>query len=422
MSYKFTPAQDEVLRALFSGQYIFHHHPGDVRAGKTFVDTLGIMFSAYRDYIPGSLNGISAKTLRSVWNIIIPYMVDHAKELGWRHHIRRSQTDPSITFQTPKGPIKFDIFSAADESSQEKIRGYTVHKWFADELGDAPESFFQMLFTRLSLPTSTLVATQNRMGTRHWTKKLWDEQADNPRVFQRDFRVEDNLQNLGEGYLENQASVLHGAAKERMIGGRWADEEGLIYRQVSSEALVGLQPREPVWVGVDYGGSGVTAAVFITRRTTPGGLQRYELVDEYYHTDDPSNHRTYESHATAIASKYNIGTLQGIAIDHNAADMRHWFSQRTRGTRLANKDVLMGIHTTQQALSTRTLVVSEACANTLDEAAAYIWGPNDKPIKANDHLMDALRYCWVMIAEGGARLLDTTPRDNDRFPEFTSIT
>ena len=64
----------------------------------------------------------------------------------------------------------------------------------------------------------------------------------------------------------------------------------------------------------------------------------------------------------------------------------------------ANNDVLNGIRRCSTLISKRRLLVNKACTGLLDEFGLYRWDDKaallgvEKPVKENDHAMDALRY------------------------------
>jgi phage terminase large subunit len=64
----------------------------------------------------------------------------------------------------------------------------------------------------------------------------------------------------------------------------------------------------------------------------------------------------------------------------------------------SNNDVLDGIRFVARLLSDKKYSVHESCRNTVKEFSSYVWDPTaqkrgeDKPLKSNDHCMDADRY------------------------------
>ncbi len=64
----------------------------------------------------------------------------------------------------------------------------------------------------------------------------------------------------------------------------------------------------------------------------------------------------------------------------------------------ADNDVLDGIRTVASLLSSGNLLISDRCTGWIKEVTEYVWDAKaaesgeDKPVKANDHSQDALRY------------------------------
>lgn len=61
----------------------------------------------------------------------------------------------------------------------------------------------------------------------------------------------------------------------------------------------------------------------------------------------------------------------------------------------ADNDVLDGIRHTAQCISNGTIRICACCENTIKEFGLYSWDEDateDRPIKGNDHAMDAVRY------------------------------
>jgi len=73
----------------------------------------------------------------------------------------------------------------------------------------------------------------------------------------------------------------------------------------------------------------------------------------------------------------------------------------------ANNDVQAGINMVADRIKTNRLRVFKSCIHTIDEFSLYQYDRNqttgewkDKPLKVNDHCMDALRYLVMGISEG----------------------
>ena len=65
------------------------------------------------------------------------------------------------------------------------------------------------------------------------------------------------------------------------------------------------------------------------------------------------------------------------------------------GVDLRNYGVLDGIRDTATAMQRGSIKVSRQCVRLIQEAQGYMWDAKEgeeRPVKANDHAMDALRY------------------------------
>ena len=64
----------------------------------------------------------------------------------------------------------------------------------------------------------------------------------------------------------------------------------------------------------------------------------------------------------------------------------------------ANNDVLLGIKICSKFIGGKNIVIQKGCTTLREHLQSYAWDPKaadrgeDKPIKKNDHVVDALRY------------------------------
>jgi len=69
-----------------------------------------------------------------------------------------------------------------------------------------------------------------------------------------------------------------------------------------------------------------------------------------------------------------------------------------------DKNILEGVHKVKNIILSssngiRKLFVLEHCVELLKEIQNYVWGENERPIKKDDHLVDALRYFVMTLSE-----------------------
>ena len=85
-----------------------------------------------------------------------------------------------------------------------------------------------------------------------------------------------------------------------------------------------------------------------------------------------------------------------VIVDPSAASFITLMQKRGRyKVRKADNDVLDGIRETATAMQTGKIKISPHLKDWINEAGGYVWDNSDgveKPVKINDHYMDATRY------------------------------
>lgn len=104
----------------------------------------------------------------------------------------------------------------------------------------------------------------------------------------------------------------------------------------------------------------------------------------------------FEEHPTKSAYGETIHKTISVIVDPSAASFIALLRQSKEFTPIsANNDVLNGIRNVSTCMSQGKFKVHDRCENFKKEAQSYVWdstAPDDRPIKDNDHLMDAMRY------------------------------
>lgn len=175
------------------------------------------------------------------------------------------------------------------------------------------------------------------------------------------------------------------------INAEFVSFEGLIYPQFSQEANVKAMDCTD-WrtlVGVDVGARNPTA-ILVIRRSGDG---KTHIERETYQRNLSSDDIT-----DLIARDFDSSAAERGYCDPSALAYIETLQRRSYPIEPANNDVMFGISTVTTALKDG-LTVDPSCVNTIAEFESYQWFDKDKskdrPVKANDHSMDALRYCLV---------------------------
>lgn len=330
----------------------------------------------------------------------------------------------------------------------DKIMSAEYDVIFVQEATDLTRDDWEKLTTRLrngKVSFQQLIADCNPQQPSHWLKKRADEgkthllpsrHEDNPRLFDHDPETDTyTVTEQGRHYI-SLLDQLTGARKERLRWGRWAAAEGMIYTEWNpqlhlSDRKVLPSTWDRVW-SVDFGFT--NPFVWQMWAIDPDG--RAWLEKEIYRSQ-----RLVEDHAKDILQvvrmrdgvTWKYPKPRVILCDHDAEDRATLERHLGLGTAPAWKSVSDGIQAMQSRLKKqpdglpRLFVCRDALVSRDEELAGagkplgfkeevegYVWEPEpdgrpskDRPLKVNDHSMDAARY---LVAH-----LDLAPRPSVRW-------
>lgn len=290
------------------------------------------------------------------------------------------------------------MVGASDERAEQKIRGLSLAGAYCDEISLYPESFVQMLKNRLRLPGAMMFGTMNPDNPNHFInadlinndkivdKTVWlSTMDDNP------YLDPDYVCRMKTIYPEN--SVWY----KRYILGLDCLAEGSIYDMWDEgKHVVDTAPFDPVdyYVGIDYGTA--NPCVFLLIGIRDGSA--YCLKEYYY--DSAKSQRQKDDAEYAADLKQFAGTtkIRSVIVDPSALSFKVTLRNLGLPVKDADNTVLDGIRTTARMIAGGKYHVDRSCVNHIREFSGYVWDAKrqekgeDKPMKQNDHSMDACRY------------------------------
>ncbi len=378
---------------------------GSVRAGKTLVMSFSYVMWAMNTFRDENL-GMAGKTIGSFRRNVVTPLKRMLKARGYRVRDYRADNYLKITF---RGKMNFFyIFGGKDESSQDLIQGITLAGMFFDEVALMPESFVNQATARCSVDRAKLWFNCNPAGPYHWFKKEWLDKLNEKNMLHIHFTMDDNL-SLSERVKQRYYRMYKGIFFKRFILGLWVLAEGVIYDMFQDDVhKVSELPTtfERYYVGVDYGTNNPCVFLLLGLRN-----KKYYLIKEYYYNGREKGQKTDSQYAVDFKNFIQGIHVSRIFIDPSASSFIAELKQQGVSNLFqANNAVLDGIRTVATQLSNKTLFIHETCMNTLKECSSYIWDVKaqergeDKPIKDNDHCLDALRYIVM-----GTRVNSDTP-------------
>ncbi len=290
------------------------------------------------------------------------------------------------------------FIGAPDVGAVSVIKGSTLALAYVDEITEIPQPFFKMLEGRLSVPGAQLFGTTNPDGPAHWFKKEYIDRSEDLDLIYWDFNLDDNPI-LDEEYKKIIKKSYTGVWYNRYILGAWALAYGAIYDCYDNTNEYENPFPSPSYyvVGVDYGTTNATAAVLLA--VSPRSWPQIRVEAEYYY-DSAKKGRSKTDQELVRDIKDFIGykNVSAIYVDPAAASLKIAMRQAELPVLDANNDVLLGIKICSKFIGGKNIVIHKGCTTLREHLQSYAWDPKaadrgeDKPIKKNDHICDALRY------------------------------
>ncbi len=372
---------------------------GPVRSGKNWTMIPKIIFGLNL-YNPGGervMFGVSKETiyhnvLNDIFNFVGPKGYSYNRQSG----------------ELWIGDAQWRVVGAKDEGSEKYIRGSTVGVAYGDELVKVPETFWNMMLSRMSPEGARLYGTTNADSPYHY---LYDEWINNERkqaigqVFIERFTMRDNL-SLSDAKIIQFEGMFKGVFKKRMIDDDWVVAEGGIYKDSLSDGLLYDDDSRPVGLGnsggyremfipIDYGTGNPTVFLAII-----DDGKTYWVDREYYWDSIATCVQKTDGQYVEDLMKFRdeFAKKAQCIVDPSAASLKAEMTLKGVWHCDADNDVENGIRNTSSLLAQKKIRIHKRCVNLWRELGSYVWNPLkqkigiDEPKKDHDHAPDALRY------------------------------
>lgn len=375
---------------------------GAIRSGKTVSMSLSFVMWAMASF-SGQNFAMCGKTIGSFRRNVLFWLKLMLRSRGYGISDNRADNLVIVT----KGNITnyFYIFGGKDERSQDLIQGITLAGVFFDEVALMPESFVNQATGRCSVDGSKYWFNCNPDGPYHWFKVNWIDKVKEKNLIYLHFTMDDNL-SLSERIKERYRSMYTGVFFKRYILGLWTMAEGIIYDMFKHEShvldtLENISWADENYVSCDYGTQNAT--VFLLWRKTITGI--WICTKEWYYSGRDQNiQKTDIEYADELKKFIGNMKIKAVIVDPSAASFIAQLKKYGFQVKKANNDVLDGIRFVGTLLNQLKILFYKDCENTIREFSSYVWDKKavergeDKPIKQQDHAMDAIRYfCMTII-------------------------
>ena len=298
------------------------------------------------------------------------------------------------------------LVGGLDKADKVMSRDYDLI--YVNEAWELDEDAWQKLTTRVNRPGRVMPYNQvfgdtNPQGPSHWiyrrchhhhkTTMLWSVHQDNPTLWDADRTA---WTEAGETYLAT-LSNLSGHLRSRLLEGKWVAADGAVYPAFNRQEHVKAMDCEG-WrtiMAVDVGSRNPTARLTIRI----AGDERVHIERELYRRNMSSGDIT-----EAVSEEVENCNPETIYIDPSAKGYILEWQRKSYPVLAANNDVIEGIGRVTDVLE-HGFSIDPSCVNTIAEFESYRYpegsrSETDKPVKENDHAMDAFRYAMLGEAVG----------------------
>lgn len=362
---------------------------GAVRSGKTVFMSAAFVIWAM-EYYDRTNFAICGKTVQSAErNVLKPLQENESLPYTMSYKV----STKVLTVRCGTKENYFYIFGGKDESSYMLIQGITLAGVLFDEVALMPRSFVEQALSRaISFEHPKYWFNCNPESPMHYFYKEWLE---NPKdgTTHLHFLLEDNPI-LTPQMIERTKAMYSGVFYDRYIRGLWVIAEGIIYPMFGKDSTVPTEERKysRYVISMDYGIQNPTAMLLWG---FCDGV--WYQVDEYYHSGrETGRQKTDQDYYDDLEQLAGDRYIDCLIIDPSATSFIALVKQKRRfRIKQAKNDVIDGIQKTASAIQQGKIKVNDCCKRTIKEYGLYSWdqkADEDRPIKDNDHAMDATRY------------------------------
>jgi len=315
----------------------------------------------------------------------------------------RPPNRPKIIFESKIG------FKSC-EQGREKFQGVALDwVWFDEE---PPIDIYDECVIRTLDKGGVIWGTMTPLKGRSWVYEKIYLCADSESISIHCWSWEDNPF-LSEREIRKMERSFSGEQLESRKFGRFGEGLGLVYKEFSEKNIIEfgskmLQNEKWVYNGIsiDPGYTNPTAVLWFG----VDGQDNIYVLGEYKESG-----RNVEQIAKSIKE---ISDGLGLAVENvfiDSASVARTLGEpnsvaeqfRAHGIDVntnVEKNVLEGVFEIKKLLcasdGTRKLFICDNCVALIAEMRSYFWGDKNRPIKNNDHCLDALRY-FVMSERKG---------------------
>ena len=255
---KFTALQ---VKFLLATDRKFNILSGSVRSGKTYIT----LFKFGLKIINSPKNSVwlmSAHTVTSLERNCLKLMEEFFGKDNFKYSVNAKHA-------TLCGREIY-LEGAPNEAAKKQIQGMTLDGAYLDEAQNMPQSFVDMVVTRISKPNSFIYMTCNPEHPKHWlyVDYIINDDIEAERYYYL-FLVTDN-KFLPKSYIDMLKKKFVGVFYQRMVLGEWKASDGVVFAQFANNTKsyivnnINENDIDYIILGLDFGGNKSKTAMIAT--------------------------------------------------------------------------------------------------------------------------------------------------------------
>lgn len=362
---------------------LYHAFISGIGAGKTTAGIIRVIANTEK-WNPGELGMIIAPTTPALKNVILPEMrkwgvLDSFEFRG------KGSDEPGL--HTPSG-ARIILESADNDRKIERLRGPSIAWAWIDEAASLPKKVWDIVVGRLRVGRYRNAFITTTPKGHDWVYERFYGGGDGPPADVNLIYGVPSTANpeLPDDY-EDVTAEYSGQFRAQEVEGRFVQPEGLVYPNFGESNIVEETPENPARVlfGVDWGYNAPSVILAIIETRTG----EWFVVDEFFerHVTDADLAEV----AQRMVGRWGGGTFYCDPAQPQSVEE---FQRAGLDATGAENPILPGIKTVSSRMD--SLRVRETCANLIKELNSYHYPEDDdtadKPVDANNHAADALRY------------------------------
>lgn len=298
------------------------------------------------------------------------------------------------------------LFRSCEDYS--KFKSLNLDFFFIDEPVDISDEVFYMLQGRLRgrhTKNHFGVLCGNPTSQNSWLYDLYFLNSPSDDYFVVQTSSYDNVF-LPEGYVASLEAAYDEDWTRRYLKGEWFNFEGLVYQEFKRDVHVKDFSAtrccyEKYFGGFDYGFRNPCCFLVLARDSDDNLI----VLEEFYQSGLTNSEMALM--VKEIIRPY-IENFCCIYADPSMPAVIEEVSRHGVCCESGDNDVISGISVVKNHLKNQSLLFDKSCVNLIREVESYLYEKdthgknyNERPVKKNDHAVDALRYALMGVCNFG---------------------